>query len=124
MKLDHIEDNYVETLQKNEDLEFGIDKEDEWIIFQSFINYSNPIPSMIREIVSNAFDAHIEAGVNKNVEVEYIRPDYLTGTSASISIRDKGDGMSPEIIQTIYSKFGKSTKRDRDDAIGAFGLSY
>lgn len=122
MKLDVLKENTVEKLSNGDDLEFTIDKEDEWMIFKSFINYSNPIPSMIREIVSNAFDAHIEAGVEENVTVELIDANSFTGTSCALSIRDKGAGMSPEIIKNIYSKFGKSTKRERNDAIGAFGL--
>lgn len=122
MKLDVLEENVVDKLEDNDDLEFTIDKEDEWMIFKSFINYSDPIPSMVREITSNAFDAHIEIEVDEPVEVEIIDENILTGASCALSIRDRGAGMTPEIIQTIYSKFGKSTKRNNNKALGAFGF--
>ena len=120
-----LEANEVEQIKddQTEEIEFGVDKEDEWIIFKSFTNYSDPVGSIVREIASNAYDAHIEANVDKDIKVEIIDENDLLGTSSVLSIRDYGEGMSPDIIKNIYSKFGKSTKRDRNDAIGAFGLN-
>lgn len=125
MKLEEtLEQNEVQQIKddQSEDIEFGIDKEDEWVIFKSFTNYSDPAGAIVREITSNAFDAHIEAGVDRDVEITIEEEDDLLGTSSLISFRDFGEGMSPHIIKTIYSRFGKSTKRDRNDAIGAFGF--
>jgi len=123
MKFDKFEDNKVETLlDEEESLEFSIDKEDDWLIFKSFINYANPIDSIVREIVSNAFDAHVDAGYKGDVEIEITERSDLTGTSDMFIVRDFGTGISPKIMKEIYSKFGKSTKRETNDSIGAFGF--
>src|SRR5690606_32044596 len=108
MKLSSIAKNEVQTIGEVEDIEFGIDMEDEWIIYKSFTNYSDPISSIVRELTSNAFDAHIEAGTEEPVIVKITESNAFDGTPTSLSIIDKGTGLSPEAIRTVYSRFGKS----------------
>lgn len=80
--------------------------------------YSNPIGSICREITSNCFDSHIEAGVDEPVIIEMNydeEGDY-------ISFKDVGVGLSTERIQKVYMKYFTSTKRDTNELIGGFGL--
>ena len=80
-------------------------------------NYSNPTLAVVREISANALDANIEAGASRQVEVTV--PSQFT---PHFVVRDFGGGLSPEDIFGLYSKYGKSTKRNSNNYIGAFGI--
>ena len=80
--------------------------------------YSDPEQSFIREIVSNAWDSHVEAGTtNTPVIVRFQRYNGMY----DITIRDYGTGLSPQRFQEVYCNIGSSTKRDSNDYIGGFG---
>ena len=99
-----------------------IDAEDlGWILQILSTNlYSDPIGSLIREYSSNAWDANVEAGKkDKPIEVGIITS---RDTGSYWYVTDLGPGLSPERIDTVYRKFGKSTKRDSNEAIGMMGL--
>lgn len=82
--------------------------------------YSNPIGSVVREITSNCFDSHIEAGVNFPV---LIKKTYDNATETTyISFIDYGVGMSPERVKNIYSVYLESTKRADNTQIGGWGV--
>jgi len=99
-----------------------IDAEDmAWILQILSTNlYSDPIGSLIREYSSNAWDANVEAN-NKSKPIEVgIQTTKDGGTYWYVT--DLGPGLSPQRIDTIYRKFGKSTKRNSNEAIGMMGL--
>jgi hypothetical protein len=81
-------------------------------------NYSNTILATIREPYANAVDANKEAGLSPE-SIEIKSPTFLDQT---FSIRDYGNGLSRDQIFNLYSKFGKSTKRDSNTKLGAFGI--
>lgn len=123
MKLDQFLDKSVETTEEFESQEFAIDSESLGVLFKGFSDslYSDKIGSIVREITSNCFDSHIEAGVTRDVEIE-ITNDTLDGKQGSIIFRDFGVGLSPERISNVYRKYFASTKRGDNNAIGGFGI--
>ena len=80
--------------------------------------YSNPIGSFIRELVSNAVDANVDAKVNKPIMVHI----YTEDDCNFIEVRDNGVGMSPDTFKDIYMSWFNSDKRDTNEKIGGWGL--
>lgn len=124
MKQDILKSNLEEvtTIGEFTSYKVGIDAEDmDWIIQILSSNlYSDPIGSLIREYSSNAWDANVEAGrADKPIEVG-IKTDPDQGNYWYVT--DLGIGLSPDRIDNVYRKFGKSTKRDDNKAIGMLGL--
>lgn len=79
--------------------------------------YTNPALAVLREYSSNAWDSHVAAGQKRPIEISL--PGRLNPVFV---VKDYGVGMSPADIRDIYLTFGKSTKRQSMDQIGAFGL--
>lgn len=80
--------------------------------------YMNKPGAVIRELGSNAWDAHVEAGcTDKPFDIEM--PSWL---SKKFSIRDYGLGIPHDKFEYIYTNIGGSTKDQSDDMIGGFGL--
>ena len=80
-------------------------------------NYSNTRLAVVREITANALDANSEAGETRPIEIK-----LPTNMNPSFEVRDFGGGLSEEDVFGLYSKYGKSTKRDSNNYIGAFGI--
>lgn len=80
--------------------------------------YSRKIGAIVRELSSNAYDAHVSAN-RDTTPIEVIPP---TRMSPEFVVKDYGIGMSPETLETVYTTFFESTKTDSNDVIGALGL--
>lgn len=80
-------------------------------------NYSNTRLAVVREISANALDANAEANSDKKIQIK-----LPTNMNPTFSVRDFGGGLSQEDVFGLYSKYGKSTKRDSNNYIGAFGI--
>lgn len=80
-------------------------------------NYSNTRLAVVREISANALDANLEAKSDRRIEVK-----LPTSMNPTFAVRDFGGGLSEEDVFGLYSKYGKSTKRDSNNYIGAFGI--
>lgn len=105
----------------DEGIEAGISNDSLPFMFEILSTkfYSNPIGSIIREIVSNCFDSHLEAGVDDPV---IIRKGYDAEEGFFIEFQDFGVGLSVERIYNVYMNYFSSTKRGTNDLIGGFGL--
>lgn len=79
--------------------------------------YANPPYAVLREFISNAIDAHKDAGYNGPVEVE-----LPTRDTPRLVIRDHGNGMSRDTLVNTYYNYGESSKRGDSTSIGAFGF--
>ena len=92
---------------------FGISLDATFLI-NSIINlYSKPLRATIRELVSNAYDAAVDASERRAVVL--IKDKKLI-------IQDFGSGMSPEFMLNRYTLIGDSTKRQSATTIGKFGM--
>ena len=92
------------------------------MVFQLFTKsvYSNPIGTVVREITSNCFDSHTEAGITAPVIIRKHK-DATTNTQY-ISFIDYGVGMSPDRVNNVYGVYFESTKRTDNQQIGGFGI--
>ena len=103
----------------------GLSDDAQSMIFNMFTEtiYKNPIGSIVREITSNCFDAHVEAGNESPENPVFVKKthDKLSDTHY-ISFFDNGVGMSPDRVENIYGIYFNSTKRANNDEIGGFGI--
>lgn len=79
--------------------------------------YSNKVRAIVRELGTNAADAHITAG-NSNPFTVHLPNSF----EPFFSIRDYGTGLSPEDIEHIYTTYFESTKTNSNDLTGCLGL--
>lgn len=79
--------------------------------------YSDVEASVLRELIVNALDSHIEAGQTRPVEIS--TPTML---SPYLKVRDFGVGMGHAELVQVYTKYGASTKRNSNATTGSLGL--
>lgn len=80
--------------------------------------YSNPIQTICQEYMSNARDAHREAG-KENVPIVVKLPNKL---EPAFYIQDFGLSITPTRMATVFIRYGESTKRDDNTQTGGWGL--
>ena len=79
--------------------------------------YSDKVMAVVRELSTNAYDAHVAAG-NKN-PFKVILP---TQAVPSFTVRDYGTGLSQEDMEELYTTYGASNKNTSNDFVGCLGL--
>lgn len=108
----------VESTVEGESVALGIDEAAIPLVMDALSNlYEDPVLAYIRELSTNAADSHIQAGVERPIEVS-----TPTGLRPVFSVRDWGVGLSAEDIRRIYTQYGASTKRDSDAVVGMLGF--
>jgi hypothetical protein len=80
--------------------------------------YSNKILAPVRELMSNAFDAHSEAG-NPETAFDVIVPTTMDPT---FGVRDYGTGMTHEQVMGLYTTLFDSSRESSNNAVGMLGL--
>lgn len=99
---------------------FGISAKDSCHIMQILRDtlYSDKVLAVLREYSSNAWDAHREAD-RADMPIKVTLPTEMAPT---LSIRDRGPGLSPEEVFEVYTQYGASTKRESDVTVGTMGI--
>lgn len=120
LEQDKIKDYDVDGSNDLEGGEVGIDISNMGLFYDMMSKsiYSNAPGSIIRELVSNGFDAHAEIDVKKPVIIKgkYEEGDYY------LSVQDFGVGISEDRFKKVYLKYLSSTKRHSNKYLGAMGL--
>ena len=123
MKPNNNEAALVESSITGETGQFTVDENSLAHIMSVLTNlYADSELAVIREYLTNAYDAHIDAGMEpgKNwTPIEVTTPSHF---NKSYIIKDYGVGMSADDLKNTYSKYGASTKRDSDKVVGMLGL--
>lgn len=96
-------------------IDFGISSSAEFFNILSSTLYSDQILAVVREVLCNAWDTHIEAGYT-NVPVQ------VTLTKDKFVIKDFGKGIHHDDMGPIYGTYGNSTKKNDGNQTGGFGL--
>lgn len=79
--------------------------------------YKNKIKAIIREYSTNAFDAHLEAGITVPFEVH-----LPTRKNPYFYVRDFGFGLDEDQFENVFFKFFESTKDQSNVYNGTMGL--
>lgn len=109
----------IETGISNESIKMTLDSDSTHIVMQMLSKtlYSDGVGSTIRECASNALDSHRRAGVTMPILVSLNNTD----TGKEFTVEDFGTGLDHNEVIEILSKYGKSTKRDKEGELGAMG---
>ena len=111
--------------------------------------YKNREGSIVREVTSNCFDAHVKLALQLQNEAEklllaggdleevdrllnladekrnqpvFVRHFRDEDAQDYIEFVDNGTGISIDLMDNVFMSYGESDKRDSDEFIGAFGL--
>lgn len=80
--------------------------------------YSDRCMAVVRELSTNAYDSHVQAG-KADVPFYVHLPSSL---EPYFSVKDDGIGMSPEQVRSIYTTYFESNKTESNDLVGCLGL--
>lgn len=80
--------------------------------------YSDKILAVLREYSANAWDAHRMAG-KPDLPIKVQIP---TWGEPVLIIQDWGTGLSHEDVFEVFAKYGASTKRESNEAVGMLGI--
>jgi hypothetical protein len=117
MKL-HSSTHVVEKSGNFEENQFSIEASAKAFMILSDGLYSNKILAVIRELSTNAYDSHVDAGVaDRPFEVH-----LPTRLEPYFHVRDYGTSMTHDQCMTLYTTYFRSTRNDSNDAVGCLGL--
>ena len=115
MEVSHKDDHITHAvITANETIGCKITENSAFFHMLSSTLYSNQKEAVVREVVCNAWDAHIEAGVDLPIEI--------TLTDEKLTVKDHGKGIPKDRIGQIYGTYGESTKKHDGNQTGGFGL--
>lgn len=117
MKL-HAGTNVIEKSGSFEESKFSIEASSKAFFILSDGLYSNKILAVVRELSTNAYDSHVEAG-KSNVPFDVHLP---TALNPVFFIRDYGTSMDHDGCMQLYTTYFRSTRNNSNDAVGCLGL--
>jgi|694.fasta_scaffold32232_4 hypothetical protein len=117
MKL-HAGTNVIEKSGNFEESRFSIEASSKAFFILSDGLYSNKILAVVRELSTNAYDSHVDAG-KRDVPFDVHLPTVINPT---FFIRDYGTSMDHENCMQLYTTYFRSTRNNSNDAVGCLGL--
>ena len=116
MQVSHVQDHCTHAvIGGKQAIEFGISNSAEFFNILSSTLYKDQILAVVREVLCNAWDAHIEAHCTD-------RPVLITLDGEKLVIKDFGKGIHHDDMGLIYGTYGNSTKKNDGHQTGGFGL--
>lgn len=103
--------NFVES-------SFGIQASSKAFQILSSALYSRKEEAIVRELCTNASDAHVAAGIPEK-PIKVVVPSAF---EPRFIVKDWGEGIDPEEFQKIYTTYFYSTKTETNTQTGCFGL--
>jgi len=110
--------NLIERSQKFEESNYTIEATAKAFSILSDGLYANKIRAVVRELSTNAYDSHIDAG-RPDVPFEVHLPNSM---EPHFSIRDFGTGLSHEDCMNLYTTYFRSNRTDSNKSVGCMGL--
>ena len=97
------------------------------VLGSSLYSRERPVTTM-KELLQNAFDEHKQAGITEPVRVlvDNKAPNPIDSNGPdgrSITVRDRGRGLTPDQIYTVLTDMGKTGKAGVESAAGGFGFA-
>jgi hypothetical protein len=117
MKL-HASTHNVDKSGNFEESKFSIEASSKAFFILSDGLYSNKVLAVVRELSTNAYDSHVEAG-KADVPFDVHLPTTLNPV---FFIRDYGTSMNHEDCMQLYTTYFRSTRNNSNDAVGCLGL--
>jgi hypothetical protein len=112
----HVQDHITHAVMgANSAVSFGISESAEFFNILSNSLYSDKPLAVAREILCNAWDAHLISGRTDT-------PIEITLNGKELVIRDRGAGIHKALMHSVYCVYGASTKVESDVETGGFGL--
>jgi len=96
-------------------INFSISNSAEFFHILSSTLYSDQILAVVREVLCNAWDAHIAAGCTD-------KPIQITIKDNKLTIKDSGHGIDPDDMGDLYATYGGTNKKNDGNQTGGFGL--
>jgi len=117
MKL-HSKVNHIERSADFEQSNYTIEATAKAFSILSDQLYSNKVRAVIRELSTNAYDSHVDAG-RSATPFEVHLPSSM---EPHFSIRDYGTGLGHDDCMHLYTTYFRSNRTDSNDAVGCMGL--
>lgn len=117
MKL-HANTHTVEKSGQFEESQFSIEASAKAFMILSDGLYSNKILAVIRELSTNAYDSHVDAGRGEKPFDVHLPTRF----EPHFHVRDYGTSMTHEQCMTLYTTYFRSTRNNSNDAVGCLGL--
>lgn len=116
MQVTHVADHVTHAvITGKKTIDMGISDSPEFFNILSSTLYSDQILAVVREVLCNAWDAHIDANCTD-------RPVKVTISGEKFIVQDFGYGIHHDQIGPIYGVYGNSTKKNDGTKTGGFGL--
>lgn len=116
MKIEKIEGKDLETNLILDSKSSNINSDRTWLLHNMLVKYSNPIKAIVRELVSNAYDARLDY---ENEKYPYINV-YLT--NKFFIVEDFASGMDYEFLDGNFNELLNSVSSLDENKIGGYGV--